>query len=46
MNIEKIKVVWLGRKRFLKDILFLDINFVWIFNELFEIFGIMFFIEM
>lgn len=43
MNTEKTKAVWLGRKRFSKDILLPDINLAWIFNEPFEILGITFF---
>ena len=45
MNTEKTKAVWLGRKRFSKDILLPDINLAWIFNEPFEILGITFFTE-
>ena len=37
MNVEKTKAVWLGNKRFSKDI--------WVFSEPFDILGITFFVE-
>ena len=44
-NVEKTKAVWLGSKRFSKDILLPEKNLAWIFNEPFNILGIMFFVE-
>ena len=45
VNIEKTKAVWLGSKRFSKDILLPEKNLAWVFNEPFDILGITFFVE-
>ena len=45
VNVEKTKAVWLGNKRFSKDILLLGKNLAWVFNEPFNILGIPFFVE-
>ena len=45
MNIEKTKAVWLGSKRFSKDILLLEKHLAWVFNEPFDLLGITFFVE-
>ena len=45
VNVEKTKAVWLGSKRFSKDILLLEKNLAWVFNEPFDILGITFFVE-
>ena len=45
MNIEKTKAVWLGSKRFSKDILLPKKNLAWIFNEPFDILEITFSVE-
>ena len=45
VNVEKTKAVWLGSKRFSKDILLAEKNLVWVFNEPFHILGITFFAE-
>ena len=44
-NIEKTKAVWLGSKRFSKDVLFPEKKLAWVFNEPFGILGITFFVE-
>ena len=43
VNVEK--AVWLGSKRFSKDILLPEKNLAWVFNEHFDILGITFFVE-
>ena len=45
VNVEKTKAVWLGSKRFSKDILLPEKNLAWVFNESFGILGITFFVE-
>ena len=45
MNVEKTKAVWLGSKRFSKDILLPEKNLAWIFNEPFNILGVTFSVE-
>lgn len=45
MNVEKTKALWLGSKRFSKDILLPEKNLAWVFNEPFDILGITFFVE-
>ena len=40
-----INQVWLGSKRFSKDILLPEKNLAWVFNEPFHILGITFFVE-
>ena len=45
LNVEKTKAVWLGSKRFSKDILLPEKNLAWVFNEPFNILGITFFVE-
>ena len=45
MNVEKTKALWLGSKRFSKDILLPEKNLAWVFNEPFNILGITFFVE-
>ena len=45
MNVEKTKAVWLGSKRFSKDMLLPEKNLAWVFNEPFNILGITFFVE-
>ena len=45
MNVEKTKAVWLGSKRFSKDILLPEKNLAWVFSEPFDILGITFFVE-
>ena len=41
MNVEKAKALWLGSKRFSKDILLPEKNLAWVFNELLDILGIL-----
>jgi len=45
VNVEKTKAVWLGSKRFSKDILLPEKNLAWIFNEPFNILGVTFSVE-
>ena len=45
MNVEKAKAIWLGSKRFSKEILLPEKNLAWVFNETFDILGIAFFVE-
>ena len=45
VNVEKTKAVWLGSKRFSKDILLPEKNLAWVFNEPFDILRITFFVE-
>jgi len=37
LNVEKPKVVWLGIKRFSKDLLLPEKKLAWVFNEPFDI---------
>ena len=45
VNVEKTKAVWLGSKRFSKDVLLPEKKLAWVFNEPFDILGITFFVE-
>ena len=45
VNVEKTKAVWLGIKRFSKDVLLPEKKLAWVFNEPFDILGITFFVE-
>ncbi|KAK2549422.1 LINE-1 retrotransposable element ORF2 protein [Acropora cervicornis] len=45
VNVEKAKAIWLGSKRFSKEILLPEKNLAWVFNETFDILGIAFFVE-